>query len=236
MIPLRDANPSGSKPIVSTALIGANVVVFVQQLLLGPRLNLFIAHYGLVPARAAWALTHPVVGLKDGFVVPLLAHMFLHGGWLHLAGNMWYLWLFGDNVEDRIGHLRFLLFYLFCGAAAGIVQMLVHPLSSVPIIGASGAIAGVLGAYMLCFPYARILTLVPILFFFQFVELPAFAVLFLWFVLQFFSGTMAITTQASGGVAWWAHVGGFIAGMLVIRRLPRCRSSRQRHYRTWFDQ
>lgn len=150
--------------------------------------------------------------------------MFIHGGWLHIIGNMWYLWIFGDNVEDRLGHIRFLIFYLLCGVGAGIVHTFLNSASVVPSVGASGAIAGVLGAYAISYPTARVLTLVPILFFIQIIEIPAAFVLGFWFLMQFLSGTasLAVATSANaGGVAWWAHVGGFVIGMLLIGRLAR---------------
>jgi membrane associated rhomboid family serine protease len=156
--------------------------------------------------------------------------MFLHGGWLHLIGNMWYLWIFGDNVEDRVGHIRFLAFYLLCGFGAGIAHTIINANTAVPSIGASGAIAGVLGAYLVSYPFARVLTLVPLFIFIQIIEIPAVIVLGLWFVIQFFNGTAALasTTAASaGGVAWWAHVGGFLLGVLLIGLFPR--RGRQRY-------
>jgi len=156
--------------------------------------------------------------------LPFIASMFLHGGWLHLIGNMWYLWIFGDNVEDRLGHVRFLLFYLLCGIGAGIAHTLLNPASRIPSIGASGAIAGVLGAYFVTFPFAKVLTVVPILFFVQILEIPAILVLGLWFLMQFLYGTasLAVATSANtGGVAWWAHVGGFLIGIVLLRLMGR---------------
>jgi membrane associated rhomboid family serine protease len=149
--------------------------------------------------------------------------MFLHGGWLHLGGNMLYLWIFGDNVEDRLGHVRFLLFYLACGLAAALAQIYVNPTSTIPMVGASGAVAGVLGAYLVLLPQAQVLALIPIIFFFQLVELPAFLFLLFWFLMQFLNGAASIaTTQATtGGVAWWAHIGGFVSGMALGFLLPK---------------
>ena len=149
--------------------------------------------------------------------------MFLHAGWLHLVGNMLYLWIFGDNIEDRLGHFTFLIFYLLCGLGAGVVHTLLNYQTVVPSIGASGAIAGVLGAYLVSYPRARVLTLVPIFVFVQFIEIPALLVLGFWFVMQFLYGaaSLAATTPNSGGVAWWAHVGGFVVGMLLIGLFPR---------------
>ncbi|MEW6750694.1 MAG: rhomboid family intramembrane serine protease [Candidatus Latescibacterota bacterium] len=231
MIPIRDANPSGTWPVFTVLLVLANAVAFALQLSQGVYLESFIMQYGLVPAR----VTHPGDPVAD-VVVPAFTSLFLHGGWLHLLGNMWFLWIFGDNIEDRLGHLRFLVFYLLCGLGAGAAHVYFNPVARVPTIGASGAIAGVLGAYMLCFPRARILTLVPVFVFVQFVELPAFLVLFMWFALQFLQGTVAAATAASGGVAWWAHVGGFVVGMVLIALMRPSRRSRQRRYQTWLRQ
>jgi hypothetical protein len=152
--------------------------------------------------------------------------MFLHGGWMHLIGNMWFMWIFGDNVEDRMGHGGFLVFYLLCGIAASVANMALMPHSHMPTIGASGAIAGVLGAYFLLYPGARILTLIPIFIFIRFVELPAFVFLGFWFVMQFFSGAAAITGGNTSNVAFWAHVGGFVAGMVLLGLFARRRWTR----------
>lgn len=217
MIPLRDENPSRTVPVVTRALIAANAVCFVYELALGPELRPFVLTWGLVPARLSRALAAG----GGALLAPgstLLTSMFLHAGWLHLIGNMWYLWIFGDNVEDRLGRVRFVAFYLASGLVAGLLQFAANPVARVPTVGASGAIAGVLGAYMMAFPRARVITLVPLLFFFPIVALPAMIVLGLWFIYQFFSGTLAIGT-ASGGVAWWAHIGGFAFGYVVMRLL-----------------
>jgi membrane associated rhomboid family serine protease len=160
----------------------------------------------------------PAVGLT------VLSSMFLHGGWLHLIGNMWYLWIFGDNVEDRLGHVRYLVFYLAAGIVAALVQYATSPDSSLPTVGASGAIAGVLGAYAVAFPRARVITLVPLIIFIQVLPLPALLVLGLWFVYQFLFGTLALTTTATGGVAFWAHIGGFAFGALAMLLVGRPRS------------
>jgi membrane associated rhomboid family serine protease len=149
----------------------------------------------------------------------------MHGGWLHLVGNMLYLWIFGDNVEDKLGHIRFLVFYLLCGIAASALHIVLEPTSNVPTIGASGAISGILGAYILMFPRARVLTLIPIFIFIQIAELPAYVILGLWFVLQFFNGMLSLgyANAGMGGVAWWAHIGGFIAGLLLVIPLRKYR-------------
>jgi membrane associated rhomboid family serine protease len=217
MIPLRDENPSRSVPVVTRALIAVNAACFIYELSLGPELRPFVFTFGLVPLRVSRALEAG----GGALLAPgstLLTSMFLHAGWLHLIGNMWYLWIFGDNVEDRLGRVRFAAFYLASGLVAALLQFAVNPLARVPTVGASGAVAGVLGAYMVAFPRARVITLVPLLFFFPIVALPAMFVLGLWFVYQFFSGTLSIGT-ASGGVAWWAHIGGFAFGYLVMRLL-----------------
>jgi hypothetical protein len=224
LIPIRDDNPARSAPVVTRALIVANAVLFLYELSLGPQLRAFMYEWGMVPLRLSAAVhvgNEPVVGPA----VTLLTSTFLHGGWMHLIGNMWYLWIFGDNIEDRFGHARFLLFYLFAGVFAGFIHYLTAADSSVPTVGASGAIAAVLGAYLVAFPRARVLTLVPVFFFIQFVWLPALLVLGLWFFLQFFSGALSLSYDSTGGVAWWAHIGGFAFGVAAAqwrgRRRPR---------------
>jgi membrane associated rhomboid family serine protease len=216
MIPLRDTLPSASPPSVTRALLAANVVAFFYQVSLGPAVESFIHSYGLIPRRFG----------AGGDVTPLVTSMFLHGGWMHLVGNMLYLHIFGDNVEDRVGHLRFLALYLAAGVAAGLTQVVIHPRAEVPMVGASGAIAGVTGAYFVFFPHARILTLVPVFVFLQVVEIPAVFFLFVWFVFQLMLGVGSLGMDTGGGgVAFWAHVGGFVAGMvlgpLLARRRPR---------------
>jgi membrane associated rhomboid family serine protease len=223
MLPLRDANRSSTWPLVTFGLIVLNALAFFYELGQGDRLDQFLLDYGLVPVKVVYFGRIAGLDLLGDVAVPALASIFLHGGWLHLLGNMWFLWIFGDNVEDCLGHFRFALFYLLAGLAGGAAQVFASPQSGVPIIGASGAIAGVLGAYMIRFPRARILTLVPIFVFIQFVELPAFVVLLFWFALQFFNGTLAIASQMGGGVAWWAHIGGFAAGMAMILVFPNRR-------------
>jgi membrane associated rhomboid family serine protease len=176
--------------------------------------------YGVVPA----AVFSPGSGLTMGAIaVSFFTSMFLHGGWLHLIGNMWYLWIFGDNVEDRLGHFTYLVFYLLCGLGAGIVHTILNYNVDLPSIGASGAIAGVLGAYVVSYPFARVQTVIPIFIFIQIIEIPALIVLGFWFVMQFFYGatTLASATGNTGGVAWWAHVGGFVIGMILVPLFPR---------------
>jgi membrane associated rhomboid family serine protease len=215
MIPLRDENPSSTVPVVTRVIIAINVVVFVYEIALGPLLKPFVAQWGLVPERLTLAVRyHEEPWLAPGLT--LVSSMFLHGGWMHLIGNMWYLWIFGDNVEDRFGHARYLLFYFAAGIVAALVQYATNPVSNLPTVGASGAIAGVLGAYAVAFPRARVMTLVPIFVFIQVVPLPALLVLGLWFVIQFFSGTLALGAAMSGGIAFWAHIGGFAFGALAM--------------------
>lgn len=217
MIPLRDRNPRSSVPWVTALLVLINILAFLYQVSLGPQVGeRFVLAYGMVPARVEWALSDPDVTLGAA-VFPLLTSIFLHGGWLHLIGNMWFLWVFGDNVEDRLGHLRYLVFYLACGLGAGLVHVLFNLDSRIPAVGASGAISGILGAYMVLFPGARVLTLIPLLVFFFTVELPAVILLGYWFLIQTLSGLGALGMRGRGGVAWWAHVGGFLLGLLLAK-------------------
>jgi membrane associated rhomboid family serine protease len=222
MIPLRDALPSHSFPAATVVLIVLNVLAFFYELSLGRQLDLFIMQYGAVPLRFILAGQLEQVSTYERFL-PLFTSMFLHGGWLHVGGNMLYLWIFGDNVEDRLGHLRFALFYLACGLAAALSQIYMHPTSKIPMVGASGAVAGVLGAYLILFPHSRVLALIPILFFFQVVELPAVLFLIFWFGMQFLNGAVSITgaSHTTEGVAWWAHIGGFVTGMALGFLIPK---------------
>lgn len=204
MFPFRDANPSERFPIVTVGLIAVNVLAFLWELSLGAQLEKALFELGVVPSE----------GIR---LFPYFSSMFLHGGWFHLISNMWWLWIFGDNIEDRLGHARYLLFYLISGIAAGIVHTAFNLSSTLPAVGASGAVAGVLGAYLVLFPHARIHTLVPFFLYYEVVELPALIVLGFWFLAQFLSGTAAIAvTTSTGGVAWWAHIGGFIAGIAFL--------------------
>lgn len=209
MIPIRDAIRSRTFPFVNITLIVINVLVWFFQLSLGSRGETFILHYGLIPVRFFWGLHSDL----SASMIPIFTSMFIHGGWLHVLGNMWFLHIFGDNVEDRVGHLNYILFYFLCGISAAMAQTFMNPQSAMPMVGASGAIAGVLGAYFLLFPHSRILTLIPIFIFIQFVEIPAFIFLILWFLLQFLMGTVSVS---EGGVAWWAHIGGFVAGLILV--------------------
>lgn len=222
MIPLRDTIPSRTIPFVTYTLIAINVVIFLFELSLGSQLNVFIGEFGIVPARFISRIQS--YDLSISTFSPLFTSMFLHGGWMHLIGNMLFLHIFGDNVEDRLGHGRFLVFYLLSGLCAAFTQILIGPLSSVPMVGASGAIAGVLGAYILLFPQSKVLTLVPVFFFIQIIELRAFVFLGFWFFLQFLSGVMSLGIGAdAGGVAWWAHIGGFVAGAVLMPFLKKRR-------------
>jgi membrane associated rhomboid family serine protease len=216
MIPIRDTVPSRNVPVVTWSLIAVNVLVFLYQLALPEQAQQqLILIYGIVPAR----FTHPAWASSVGFppesVWPFITSQFLHGGFFHILANMWTLWIFGDNVEDRMGPPRFLVFYLVCGIASGALLWMSSPDSEVPTIGASGAIAGVLGAYLRLYPRARILTLIPILIIPFFFELPAYFFLGFWFLSQLLNGTFSVGGHAAAGVAWWAHVGGFLAGLAI---------------------
>jgi membrane associated rhomboid family serine protease len=222
MIPLRDVIPSRTFPAVTITIIALNAVVFLYELTLSDReLLRFAMTWGLVPAAFSW--------------VTVVTSMFLHGGWMHVIGNMLFLWIFGDNVEDRVGHGRYIVFYLICGAVAALAQTWSDPTSQVPTIGASGAVAGVMGGYFVLYPQSRILTLLPLFIFWQIVEVPAVVLLGFWFVLQLFSGvgsSLAVRgPEAVGGIAFWAHVAGFIAGVLLINVFKRPERSRV----DWWD-
>lgn len=215
MIPLKDMTPRRSVPIVTLLLIAANIFVFIHQLSLPPRaLEAFIKTYGLVPARISLALAGRHYTLTQA-LVPLFTCMFLHGGFLHIIGNMWFLWIFGANLEDRLGAFPYLAFYLLCGIGSGVSQALFSWGSRVPSIGASGAISGVLGAYIVFFPRSRILTLIPLFIIWFTARIPAAIFIGLWFLMQFLSGVSSLGAASAGGVAWWAHVGGFLFGLLL---------------------
>ena len=223
MFPIRDEIPSRRAPVVTVAIIAANVAVFLYQWTLPEEALLsFVYRFGLVPARIsdpAWATS---VGFPSAGYGSVFTSMFLHGGVLHLVSNMWSLWIFGDNIEDRMGRARFAFFYVACGLAAGGVHWLTNPASTVPTVGASGAIAGIMGGYLLLYPHSRVLTLIPILIYPLFVHIPAFIYLGIWIVTQIFSGTMSLGRGAeTGGIAFWAHIGGFFAGMLLVKLLSR---------------
>lgn len=249
MIPIRDDAPRISTPYVTWFLLAANIFIFLGEWMLGKTygqgaLQEVVQIFGLVPARIGILLQgghvpHELVYRIGSYVVtpeaallPFLTSMFLHASWLHVIANMWALWIFGDNVEGQAGHFPYLLLYLTCGLAGGVVHTIFNLDSTVPSVGASGAIAGIMGAYFVLFPSARVLTLVPFFFVF-FVWLPAWVVLGYWFIVQFLSGAataIAATHNTGGGVAVWAHVGGFVSGMLLIRLFPS-RRSRYYYYR-----
>jgi membrane associated rhomboid family serine protease len=218
MFPLRDTQPSYSKPIVTVALIVINILVFLFEFSLDDySKNAFIGTFGLVPDRFHFA--------------NVLTSMFLHGGWMHVLGNMWFLWIFGDNIEDILGHAKYLLFYLLCGIGAAMTQVYFSPDSRVPMVGASGAIAGVMGAYMMKFPHSRISTLIFLAFFITTVEVPAWVMLIYWFFIQLISGVGSVgySQVSQGGTAFLAHVGGFLAGIgLVYLMRPKERYSRRK--------
>ncbi len=211
MIPIGDSAPRWRTPWVNYLIIAANVLAFLFELSLGSRLDAFVRQFGVTPADVAAVLAgDPRV--PRGALATLVTALFIHAGWLHVGGNMLFLWIFGDNVEDRLGHLRYLLFYLVCGVGANLAQVLADPASRVPLVGASGAIAGVLGAYLLLYPTAWVTVLVPIVFLLWPLDVPVVLVLGIWFVTQLAAGVAAITqaSQATGGIGYWAHVGGFL--------------------------
>lgn len=218
MIPLRDNIPSNRRPIMNYSIIGLNVLFFMLEVGTGSHLQQFLTTFGFIPARFfAIQEVHPERYLA--LYLPFLTTMFLHGGWLHLIANMWTLFIFGDNVEDRLGHWRYLLFYLASGVAGSLLHAYLTPNSWVPVVGASGAIAGVMGAYFLLFRQSMVLVFIPFFIMAPIVEVPAYVFLGVWFLLQFFSGTFSILGERAaqgGGVAFWAHVGGFVAGVCLV--------------------
>lgn len=232
MIPIKDVIPARRFPLVNWIIILANVAVFLFEASIGSgELSRLIGRYGMVPARM---LSNP--GVSTG--VSVFTSMFLHGGWFHLISNMWALYIFGDNVEDRLGPMRYLLFYLVCGVVAALAHVYSQPLSNVPVVGASGAISGVLGAYLVLYPRARVISLVPLWIVPWFIEIPAVFYLGFWFFSQLFSGLLSLGMPIStyGGVAWWAHVGGFIAGLLLVKILEQKRTYPRWHldeYHPW---
>ena len=208
MFPLKDDIPAKRFPVVNVVLIGINVVVFVFEMGMGPHTEQVIMQYGFVPAR-----------FSSMYYTTVFTSLFLHGSLFHLLANMWMLWIFGDNVEDCMGRARYLVFFFLCGIASVFAQAMSNPTSTLPLVGASGAISGVLGAYFLTYPRARILTLVPIFILFYLIDIPAYIFLGFWFLMQFISGYASMVVEegaARGGVAWWAHVGGFGAGVLLV--------------------
>jgi membrane associated rhomboid family serine protease len=224
MIPIRDQIQSKSYPVVTRGIIGANILVFLYQMMQGEDIERFIYLYGLVPAR--YSVPEVAAHFTSGEqVFALFSFMFLHGGFLHILGNMWFLHIFGDNVEDRMGPIRFLLFYLLCGWVSGFAHLWANWTSTMPTIGASGAIAGVMGAYLILFPGARIITLIPIFFIPYFIEIRAVVFLGIWFLFQFFYASLS-GPDGGGGIAWWAHIGGFVFGMIAVKLFSHLPGSR----------
>ncbi len=227
MIPIRDTIRSETYPVINSILIALNILAFLVEQSQGRAIDEFIFTYGLVPAR------YSVPRISVYFttvqqVIPFFTFMFIHGGFFHILGNMWFLYIFGDNVEDRLGHFRYLAFYLLCGLASGISHLVLNWTSQIPTIGASGAIAGVMGAYFILYPRAKVLTLVPIFFFLHFMEIPAFLFLGFWFLFQFLSATTS--SAQAGGIAWWAHIGGFVSGIIFLKLfqlLPETRTGQR---------
>ena len=226
MIPLRDTNKSKTIPFVNYGIIALCGLTFLYEISLGAYLEAFIHRYAIIPSNVAAivfrydasfsAIVGRVVHAGFGALYPLVTSMFLHGGWMHLIGNMLYLYIFGDNVEDRLGHLGYFFFYILAGIGATLTEVYFQQHSPVPIIGASGAIAGVLGAYFLLYPRAKIMTLIPLFVFFPVVELSAFFFLGFWFIMQFINGSLSAGADVGGGVAWWAHAGGFVVGAVLM--------------------
>lgn len=224
MIPIRDQIPTRRVPVVTYLLIALNIIVFIFQYLAGPNQEELVYQFALIPANFQNGIT--ITNIMDIFT-----SMFMHGGWAHLGGNMLYLWIFGDNVEDSMGSVKFLLFYLAGGFIASVTHILSNPGSSVPTVGASGAIAAVLGAYLILYPSSRVLTFIPIGFFMRLTAIPASIVLGFWFILQLFNGVLALGAADVGGVAFWAHIGGFVTGLLLAKLLSNQR--RQENIVRW---
>ena len=217
MIPLKDDIPARRFPVVNIGLIGVNIVVFLFEMAAGPHLDQVITRFGFVPARFSSMYSWDFLDI--GRYTTVFTSLFLHGSLFHVLANMWVLWIFGDNVEDCMGRLRYLVFFFLCGIASVMAQTLSNPESTLPLVGASGAISGVLGAYFLTYPKASILTLVPIFILFYLIDIPAFIFLGIWFLIQFVSGYASMIAEdgaAGGGIAWWAHVGGFSAGVVLV--------------------
>jgi membrane associated rhomboid family serine protease len=214
MIPIKDNIPTRLFPIVNYALIVVNILVFILMALAGSYQETLVNQLAMIPANFS-------NGISISDILDIFTSMFMHAGFLHLAGNMLYLWIFGDNVEDRLGHLKYLLFYLFGGVIASLAHVITNPNSQIPTVGASGAIAAVLGAYLVLYPRSRILTFIPLGFFMQLTTIPASIVLGLWFVLQLFSGLISLGSADVGGVAFWAHIGGFVVGLVMAKLIAR---------------
>lgn len=217
MLPIRDINPTRTFPAVTVVIIGLNVAVYIVQLLFQAtgQLNQFVYSYAVIPYELTQGVDLPPDSLRPAFLT-VFTSMFMHGGLFHIFGNMLYLWIFGNNVEDEMGHGRFVVFYFLCGIAATAAQVAINPTSRIPTIGASGAIAGVLGAYLLMHPRAQVETVLLLGLFIRIIRLPALIVLGFWIVIQFFQGVASLGMPQAGGVAWFAHIGGFIAGLILV--------------------
>ena len=225
MIPLKDTHKTSRFPIVNTTIIIINILLFIYEIWITADLKLFMYQYGLVPYIVTTDLQ---IGIFNR-VYPFFTYMFLHGGWFHIIGNMLFLYIFGDNIEDRMGHFRYLLFYVLTGIIAAIIQFLISIKSTVPIVGASGAISGVIGAFLLFYPKAQILTVVPILFFIRLMYIPATVFIIIWFCLQFIGGLGSLNREGDvGGVAFWAHLGGFLAGLILANMFDKVKNNRQK--------
>ncbi|MCU1271759.1 MAG: Rhomboid-like protein [Acidobacteriaceae bacterium] len=234
MFPIRDDQPRYSTPVVNYFIIGLNTLVFLFELSVqvqGPRaFEALVFQFGVVPEHFARALAGSTYYPIPATLLTVLTSMFLHGGWLHIISNMWFLWIFGDNIEDYLGHFAYLIFYLICGVAAAVTQIALNPGSTIPTVGASGAIAGVMGAYILLYPRARVLTLVVLIVFFTFWWIPAWVFLGYWFLIQFAEASLT-AHQATAGIAFGAHVGGFVTGMILIKLFPK--RTRSPRYGSW---
>jgi membrane associated rhomboid family serine protease len=231
MIPLRDTTKSGSFPIVNTIFIALNIAVFIYEIWFVNDTRLFLYRYGLVPAVVTTDLEIGIISR----VYPFFTSMFLHAGWMHIIGNMIFLYIFGDNIEHRMGHIKYLFFYILTGTIAALIQFLININSTIPIVGASGAISGVLGAYLLFFPKSRILTVVPILFFIRLIHLPATVFIFVWFLIQFLGGISSAGRASDvGGVAFWAHLGGFAAGLILARHFDKLKYYSQKSFNGYY--
>jgi len=224
VIPLRDINPSRSFPLVTISIIIVCVLVFLYQVLLGPYNFVFVHQWGVIPYEITHGTDIPPYAPVSPYL-KLITYQYLHGSFFHIFGNMLFLWVFGDNVEDKLGKLNFLLFYTLCGIFAGLLQVIFYPDSKVPLIGASGSISGVLGAYMVFFPRARIVSLVFLVFWITIIELPAVFWIGFWFFAQAFNALVSIGHPGAGGIAWFAHVGGFLAGFFIARSFKKEREA-----------
>jgi membrane associated rhomboid family serine protease len=217
MFPIKDTIPSKRFPIMNWLIIIANIAVFIYELRLNDQqLSEFVGTFGLIPAKYSLFNQHDLWSMKLFSLYPFFTNMFLHSGWLHIILNMWVLIIFGDNVENRMGSFKYLLFYIICGIVASVSHYILNITSPIPALGASGAIAGVMAAYMFLFPFARVVVLFPVLFIPLFFELPSFIFIGIWFILQLWSGALSIGAR-SGGIAFWAHIGGFVSGIVLYK-------------------